>query len=239
MASEQPTSSKQQVRVYPDRRKRVCRTPTTESSPSTSDPSHSERTSVPDESTDATDLESSSGSDLSESSEEPSSDSESESESESESGEDSDEELQSDMEDEHGIVNLPAVRARKPIMKLPKDELGPDLRPFLAGFLPQLRAANQALEKEREAGTLKAKIIDDQEGVEGEGEYIEMDLGLGVFKEKNPDADDASSSSESEDEETLDGTSQLKPEDVLSKLMGRKSRKGMVEIQEVGDAPAK
>jgi hypothetical protein len=147
--------------AFTDRRKRVRLTPTpTESS--ASDPTFS---SAPSESTAASDLESSEDdSELEESSEEPSSDESSE--------EDSDEELQSDLEDENGIVNLPAVRARKPNMKLPKDELGPDLRPFLANFLPQLKAANEALEKEREAGTLKA--IDGEDAVEGDGEYIEM-----------------------------------------------------------------
>jgi hypothetical protein len=163
MTSEGPSSPKRKSpTAFTDRRKRVRLTPTpTESS--TSDPIFS---SAPSKSTAASDADllSESDSELEESSEEPSSDESSE--------EDSDEELQSDLEDENGIVNLPAVRARKPNMKLPKDELGPDLRPFLANFLPQLKAANEALEKEREAGTLKA--IDGEDAVEGDGEYIEM-----------------------------------------------------------------
>ncbi|KAF2797376.1 hypothetical protein K505DRAFT_347320 [Melanomma pulvis-pyrius CBS 109.77] len=232
-ASTSPGRQARAATAYADRRKRVRLTPTpTESS--TSDPSFSDEsalvpTSVPAESTDASDVVSDS-SEMEESSEDPSSD--------SESGEDSDEELQSEMEDEDGIVNLPAVRARKPNMKLPKDELGPDLRPFLANFLPQLKAANEALEKEREAGTLKTKVIDSEDAVDGEGEYIEMDLGLGVLEEQDPDAKDVSSSSDSEDEDSLDGEGQLKPKDILSKLMGRKSRKDAVDIQELGDVQA-
>lgn len=161
-AQPAPISPKRQSpTAFTDRRKRVRLTPTpTESS--ASDPTFSN---APSESTAATDVESiETDSELEESSEEPSSDESSE--------DDSDDELQSDLEDEDGIVNLPAVRARKPNMKLPKDELGPDLRPFLANFLPQLKAANEALEKEREAGTLKA--IDGEGAVEGDGEYIEM-----------------------------------------------------------------
>ena len=63
-----------------------------------------------------------------------------------------------------------------------------------------------------------------------------QDLGLGVLEEKDPNADTASSSG-SEDED-VDGEGQLKPKDILSKLMGRDSRAEKVDIQVLGDAPA-
>jgi hypothetical protein len=49
------------------------------------------------------------------------------------------------------------------------------LRTRLSAFLPSLRAANQALETERLAGTLNARNIENVEEEEGEGgQYIEM-----------------------------------------------------------------
>jgi hypothetical protein len=64
----------------------------------------------------------------------------------------------------------------------------------------------------------------------------EKDLGLGVLEEKDPNAD-PTSSSESEDED-VDGEGQLKPKDILSKLMGRDSKAEKVDIQVLGDVPA-
>ncbi len=101
---------------------------------------------------------------LSESSEEPSDDSSSEDDSEE------DEEFQED-QGRNGVVNLRANRGKKPTMKFDKDNLGPDIRPFLQQFLPELKAANDELEAQKRAGTLKT--LDAGAGENGE-QYIQM-----------------------------------------------------------------
>ena len=104
---------------------------------------------------------------LSESSEEPSDDSSSDDYAEAD---DTDEELQEDQED-NAVVNLPANRGKKPAMKLDHVNLGQDVRPFLKQFLPKLKAANDELEAQKRAGTLKT--LDAGAGENGE-QYIQM-----------------------------------------------------------------
>lgn len=158
----------------------------TASKPSISEESALTPTSVPDELTDASDVGSESSSDVSESSDEPSSESESESESEEEAGGDLTEESEVEEQDgEEQITNLRSNRGKKPKMKLSKDDLGPDLRPFLDSFLPKLKAANDELEAQREAGILKGREIergDEEDGGEG---YIEMVCGPPFIMEHN------------------------------------------------------
>jgi hypothetical protein len=126
----------------------------------------------------ATDANTDSESELSESSEEPSDLSSSD-----EDDEDQDEERAEDnkstqmeldgQEDKDEVVNLRANRGQKPTFKLDQDELGPDIRTFLKDFLPQLKAANEELEAQRKAGTLKKREIDAVDADEDK-EYIEM-----------------------------------------------------------------
>jgi len=117
---------------------------------------------------------------LSESSEEPSSDeSSSEEEEEDDDGEDTEMELD-EAKGADGVVNLRANRGTKPIMKLTKAEMGPDIRGFLKDFLPRLKAANEELEAQKRAGTLRRLDAEDQE--EGEP-YIEM-VSIILFAEK-------------------------------------------------------
>lgn len=111
-----------------------------------------------------------SDSELSESSEEPSSD-ESSSEEEEDDGEDTEMELE-EPKSQDGVVNLRANRGKKPIMRLGDQDLGPDIRGFLKDFLPQLKAANEELEAQKKAGTLKS--LDSEEGHEEGEPYIEM-----------------------------------------------------------------
>lgn len=106
-------------------------------------------------------------SELSESSEEPSDLSSSEDEEEGSTKMDVEEPKEPD------VVNLRANRGQKPTYKLDDEELGPDIRTFLKDFLPQLKAANEELEAERNKGTLKKREIDVVEGDEDE-QYIEM-----------------------------------------------------------------
>jgi U3 small nucleolar RNA-associated protein 14 len=119
-----------------------------------------------------------SDSELSESSEEPSSESSSEDETE---GEDNDDTMSDARQKRHQankrVVNLRAGQGQKPIMKLDKNELGPDIRIFLKDFLPQLKAANDELAAQRRAGTLKHREID-MTDVDDNEQYIEMVSGV-------------------------------------------------------------
>ncbi|KAI4628475.1 hypothetical protein J4E83_003025 [Alternaria metachromatica] len=198
------------------RSKRVRFSNEPESSPPSisSDSALASTNAADDSTTNASDFGTSdSDSELSESSEEPSSD-ESSSEEEDDDGEDTEMELE-EPQSQDGVVNLRANRGTKPIMRLGDEDLGPDIRGFLKDFLPQLKAANEELEAQKKAGTLKSL-----ETVEGQDEgepYIEMDLGLGVLEEKDPNADsDKDSASDAEDSD--------KEKDVLGKLMGREKR---------------
>ncbi|CAA9959744.1 hypothetical protein PTMSG1_03152 [Pyrenophora teres f. maculata] len=182
------------------------------SSPSASSESVLASTNAADDSTTNTSDPGTSDSDseLSESSEEPSSD-----ESSSEEEDDEDTEME-EQEGQDGVVNLRANRGKKPVMRLGNEDLGPDIRDFLKDFLPQLKAANEELEAQKKAGTLKSLDA----GPEEEGEpYIEMNLGLGVLEEKDPNANsDSDSGSDTEDGDDMD-------KDVMSKLLGREKKK--------------
>jgi hypothetical protein len=121
----------------------------------------------------ASDYDSDSNSTLSESSDEPSSES---------SSEDEDDEGMEERQEHagrNGITSLRAGQGKKPVMRLDKDELGPDIRDFLKDFLPKLKASNDELEMQRVAGTLKEREIDGCVELEGEP-YIEMVSGCGV-----------------------------------------------------------
>ncbi|KAF2112949.1 hypothetical protein BDV96DRAFT_648573 [Lophiotrema nucula] len=183
------------------------------SEPSISDESALISTTVGEEDTEPSDVDTDSESELSESSEEPSSESSSD---EEELEDDPDDELAMENEDENGVVNLRAHRGKKPKIKLGRDDLGPDLRPFLANFLPEMKKANEELEVQKNAGTLKGLEHTNEE----EEQHIEMDLGLGVLEEKDPDAE---SSSESDSDER----------DIMGKLMAREPKES-AGIHEVG-----
>jgi hypothetical protein len=131
-----------------------------------------EKSALPtDDTTLASDNGSDSDSELSDSSEDPSDDSSSE-----EEDEDEDSMLDTDPEKSQGkdgVTNLRAGQGKKPVMKLSKKEMGPDIRTFLKDFLPQLKAANDELMAAKKAGTLKSREIDMVDAEEAE-EYIEM-----------------------------------------------------------------
>jgi hypothetical protein len=123
-------------------------------------------TSVPGDTTDASDVDSDVSSEVSESSEDPS----------DESDEEEDEDRDMEDPDEEGVVNLRANRGKKPVMKLEAEEME-DIRPFLKDFLPKLKAANEELEAQKQAGTLEtAEIIDEdtKDDVDAEEQYIEL-----------------------------------------------------------------
>ncbi|KAH8725908.1 hypothetical protein GQ44DRAFT_739383 [Phaeosphaeriaceae sp. PMI808] len=166
-------------------------------------------------------------SELSESSEEPSSESSSEDE------DDEDEALDTDLKEhkgKNGVINLRAGQGKKPVMKLNKHEMGPDIRIFLKDFLPQLKAANDELAVQRKAGKLKSKEIE-MVDAEDDQPYIEMDLGLGVLEAKDHNANESSESDSDEDMEDIQDE-----KDVIGKLMGRTGSKPAIAIQEVRQA---
>ncbi|OAL05566.1 hypothetical protein IQ06DRAFT_312904 [Phaeosphaeriaceae sp. SRC1lsM3a] len=176
------------------------------------------------------DSASDSDSELSESSEDPSSESSSEDENDTEQSKSTNAKQQARRRKNDGITNLRAGQGQKPIMRLDKNELGPDIRDFLKDFLPQLKAANEELVAHRKAGTLKSREIDMVDAPEEE-EYIEMDLGLGVLEEKNPDAHH---SSDSDSDDTM--ADDERETNVIGKLMGRTDNvKDAPVIQEVQD----
>lgn len=199
------------------RSKRVRFSNEPESSPPSmsSDSALASTNAAEDSTTNASDLGTSdSDSELSESSEEPSSDETSSDEEEDDDGEDTEMELE-EPKSQDGIVNLRANRGKKPIMKLGDEDLGPDIRGFLKDFLPQLKAANEELEAQKKAGSLKS--LDSVEAHEEGEPYIEMDLGLGVLEEKDPNAN-------SDDDSASDAEDGDKEKDVLGRLMGREKK---------------
>ncbi|KAJ5361226.1 hypothetical protein N7541_002070 [Penicillium brevicompactum] len=91
-----------------------------------------------------------------------------------------------------------------------------DIMSRLNAFLPQMKTANEDLQKQIDAGNAGDLVLDN---ADGNGErYIEMDLGLGVLEEKR----DGDSSDESEDEGTKDEQDES---DIIGKLMGGKPNK--------------
>lgn len=109
------------------------------------------------------------------------------------------------------------------VMRLGRDEMerGKNLRERLKDFLPQIAAANEELERERSAGTLGARNMEDVDE-EAQEEFIEMNLGLGVLEEKSANAPEQETSSDISD--TDDGGDPLcaRERDIMGKLMGHK-----------------
>ncbi|KAF2742057.1 hypothetical protein M011DRAFT_472550 [Sporormia fimetaria CBS 119925] len=180
-------------------------------------------------------------SNLSESSEDPSSESsiddgEDDSEDTDDSSDRGSASAHSTPDDAHAdedIINLRANRGEKPPMRLDKNDLGPDIRDFLKDFLPQLKAANEELEAERRAGTLRDREIEVHD--DAEDHYIEMDLGLGVLEERDSDAAGASGSSSASSSDT----EEHKKADVMGKLLGRREPAEKASIEEIDETDAK
>lgn len=192
-----------------------------------SDESALASTGAGDPSTEASDLSSASDTELSSSSEEPSDESSSDDDA-------SDDGNNTEVEDTANkeptitpptptVENLRVNRGTKPVMRLDNDDLGPDIRSFLKDFLPQLKAANDELERQKKAGTLRH--LDAQPEEEG-APYIEMDLGLGVLEAKEPGATDHDGSASEEENGDMD---------VLGKLLGRTKTREDVGIEVVKD----
>lgn len=107
----------------------------------------------------------------------------------------------------------------------------------MASFLPQLKDANESLQRAAAVGGAKDLILDEVD--DGEEEYIEMSLGLGVLEEKHGHSSDSSinsveidSGSTSEEEKKMKPSSAPSKEtNILGELMREKttSRKPTIE----------
>ncbi|KAJ4290461.1 hypothetical protein N0V90_010678 [Kalmusia sp. IMI 367209] len=219
-------------RVYDCTKRLKARHDSNSATSNVSDDSALIPTSVPEDTTEASEVESDASSEVSESSDEPSDES-------SEEEDDDDSELEEDEnedEDEHAqqsgeeVVNLRANRGNKPKFKIADDV--EDIRPFLKDFLPKLKAANEELEAQKKAGRIQSSEVAGEENEDNEEQYIEMNLGLGVLEEKD-DNMDGREASDSESE-SKDGD-QSNEKDILGKLMGRDKLEERVGIQEVSD----
>ncbi|KAJ5127106.1 hypothetical protein N7448_007885 [Penicillium atrosanguineum] len=149
-------------------------------------------------------------------------------ESESDSSEDEDEERN---QTTAGASTIPSIPHRpKPRIKPMKVKAGSDLLSRLSAFLPQMKEANDDLEKEIAAGRGKDIVLDDADETDGK-QYIEMNLGLGVLKEKREGDDSSEADSDDENPYAANGGSNGQGDsDVLSKLMGgKKSEKSDAE----------
>lgn len=92
-------------------------------------------------------------------------------ESEDDSSEDEDEDMQ---QSTAGGSSIPSIPHRpKPRIKPMKMKGGSDLLSRLSAFLPQMKDANEDLEKEIAAGRGKDLVLDDVDEADGK-QYIEM-----------------------------------------------------------------
>ncbi|KAL4989334.1 hypothetical protein BDW68DRAFT_72253 [Aspergillus falconensis] len=130
--------------------------------------------------------------------------------------------------DNERITSLPA-RRRPNIHRIEQE---PSLLSRLSAFLPQMKYANEDLERKIAAGRGKEIRLDDDVDEESdgqrEGQYIEMNLGLGVLEEKRPGYEEKDSSeSRGQSEET----------DLMDRLMGKEktSSSAKPSIQDLGE----
>ncbi|KAL5342319.1 hypothetical protein BJX70DRAFT_316613 [Aspergillus crustosus] len=130
--------------------------------------------------------------------------------------------------DNEEITSLP-TRRKPHIRRLDKE---PGLLSRLSAFLPQMKTANEDLQKEIDAGRAKDIRLDEEEESHGDGQYIEMNLGLGVLEEKRSGDDENPDDGESKDPEPR------RPEtNVLDHLMGKEesSPSDKPSIQDLGN----
>jgi hypothetical protein len=141
-------------------------------------------------------------------------------ESDSDSSDEEDEEINQTTTSASTIPSIP--HRPKPRIKPMKTKAGSDLLSRLSAFLPQMKDANDTLEKEIAAGRGKDMVLDDADEEDGK-QYIEMNLGLGVLKEKRDGDDSSEADSDDENPYAANGHSGGQSDsDVLGKLMGAK-----------------
>ncbi|KAL4809430.1 hypothetical protein BDV18DRAFT_80436 [Aspergillus unguis] len=135
------------------------------------------------------------------------------------------------LNNDEGITSLPA--RRKPnICRLNQE---PSLLSRLSAFLPQMKTANEDLEKEIAAGRAKDIQLDDEEEGEDQkdGQYIEMNLGLGVLEEKRPGDE---SDNEQETNSPTGPHESNQDTNLMDRLMGKdKASSEKPSIQDLGN----
>ncbi|KAL4816333.1 hypothetical protein BDW67DRAFT_52515 [Aspergillus spinulosporus] len=148
------------------------------------------------------------------------------------SSDDEDDDAQSETggdmnKDNEGIKSLPA--RRKPDIRRIEQE--PSLLSRLSAFLPQIKSANEDLEREIAAGRGKDIRLDDDEESDGQrdGQYIEMNLGLGVLEEKRP--------GDQEERDVSESHGLSEDTDLLDRLLGKEktSPSAKPSIQDLGE----
>ncbi|CAO0794613.1 unnamed protein product [Mucor circinelloides] len=72
-----------------------------------------------------------------------------------------------------------------------------DILSRVQAFLPQLKNANEQLEK-ADPSKLDIENVDEEDG-----QYIEMNLGLGVYEEKKPGQSDSEDDEDSDEEKLI------------------------------------
>ncbi|ODM16833.1 hypothetical protein SI65_07798 [Aspergillus cristatus] len=138
-----------------------------------------------------------------------------------------DEQETRDQEERENNGAIPSIPGRqKP--RIHRIDRNSDIMSRLTAFLPQMKSANEDLERELAAGRGKELQVDGADE-EVEGRYIEMNLGLGVLEEKRSGDENNNSSSDDEDERpdneegkqhSTELPSRPKDPSVLGKLMG-------------------
>ncbi|KAL2841556.1 hypothetical protein BJY01DRAFT_8249 [Aspergillus pseudoustus] len=151
----------------------------------------------------------------------------------------------SDNEDTHGeiaresglsgdsdqITSLPA--RKKPNIRRFNNQ--PSVLSKLSAFLPQMKSANDDLQREIAAGRSKDIQLDaESDDDHRDGQYVEMNLGLGVLEEKRPGDDEDFS-----DGETNERGNPSEPQEtnVMDRLMKKEksSSSDKPSIQEINE----
>ncbi|KAA8651893.1 hypothetical protein EYZ11_009460 [Aspergillus tanneri] len=138
--------------------------------------------------------------------------------SEDESDEDNDEQAQSgdgDVKSDDGSLPHISGCSKPLIRRVDKD---PGLMARLSAFLPQIRSANEDLQREIDAGRGKNLRLDEVDELH-EGRYIEMNLGLGVLEEQH--SDDHVDKSDGGHTNHSESSSKQNDSNNLEKLMGK------------------
>ncbi|KAL3480389.1 hypothetical protein BJX99DRAFT_254692 [Aspergillus californicus] len=137
-------------------------------------------------------------------------------------------------------TNDPALNGSEQIPSLPARRK-PNIRKFqgdssllskISAFLPQMKSANEDLQREVDAGNVKEIVqLDNEDEDQGDGQYIEMNLGLGVLEEQR--SNDEQGSGEGNKPQHSEPSEET---DLLDKLMGKKaSSSDKPSIQELGE----
>ncbi|KAL2865401.1 NOPCHAP1/New4 family protein [Aspergillus lucknowensis] len=125
------------------------------------------------------------------------------------------------------ITSLPA-RQKPDIRRIDNP---PSLLTKLSAFLPQMKSANEDLQREIAAGRMK-EIQLDNEDEQGDGQYIEMKLGLGVLEERRRGSHESFSDEEGCEPENKEASRET---NVMDRLMKREktSSSDKPSIQEI------